>query len=287
VRVGVVGLIPSEPARIDSAAVARVAELGFSGVSVMLGDPGAASPDQLEAVREVLSAAGISVAQANGAYPSLVDPNPLVRRAGIDGLMAHMHSAKLLGAATLYVRPGGLNPGGPWWPHPDHHRPEPFERLIDSLQQVAAAAETAGVVLALEGHALSVLDTPERAGELLRRVASPALGFNMDPVNFIGSVWDAWRPQRVYDRLLREAGSRVVAAHWKDYRVEDRLVLHVTEVAPGAGLVDHARWLRQLHAVQPDTWVLIEHLPPEAIPAAKQVLDAALAAAGLEWQAGP
>ena len=286
-RVGVVGLIPREPGCIDAAATARVVELGFSGVSVMLGDPGAALADQLEAVREVLSAAGINVAQANGAYPSLVDPDPRVRRAGIDGLVAHMQSAKLLGAATLYVRPGGLNAGGPWWPHPDHHRREPFERLIDSLQQVAAAAETAGVTLALEGHALSVLDTPERAGELLRRVGSLALGFNLDPVNFIGSVWDAWRPQRVYDRLLHEAGPRVVVAHWKDYRVENRLVLHVTEVVPGTGLVDHARWLRELHAVQPDAWVLIEHLPPDQIPAAKQALDAALAAAGLEWQGGP
>ncbi len=286
-RVGVVGLIPSEPARIDSATVAPVVELGFSGVSVMLGAPGDASPEQLEAAREVLAAAGISVAQANGTYPSLVDPDPLVRRAGIDGLVAHMQSAKQLRARTLYVRPGGLNAGGPWWPHPEHHGREAFERLIGSLRQVAAAAATVGVTLALEGHALSVLDTPERVGALLRRVGSPALGFNLDPVNFVGSVWDAWRPQRVYDRLLREAGSRVVVAHWKDFRLEDRLVLHVAEAVPGTGLVDHARWLRELHAVQPDAWVLIEHLPPDQIPAAKRALDAALAAAGLEWQAGP
>ena len=283
-RPGVVGLIPDEPARIDAAAALRVRELGFRGVSVLLGDPGAASAAELRRARQVLTDGGVAVAQANGRYASLVDPSPEVRRAGIRGLVAHVRSARALCAETLYVRPGGLNPQGPWWPHPEHHRRETFERAVQSLRQVAPVAEAEGVTLAVEGHALSVLDTPERLAELVRAVGSPTLCVNLDPVNFIGSVWDAWRPQRVYERLLVALGGRIAAAHWKDYTVENRLVLHITEVVPGEGVVDHARWLSQLHAVQPRAWVLIEHLPPEQIPAAKHALDEALARAGLQWE---
>ena len=55
---------------------------------------------------------------------------------------------------------------------------------MDSLKQVCAAAEEYGVLLAVEGHVLSILDTPGRVVELIDAVGSDALRFNMDPVNF-------------------------------------------------------------------------------------------------------
>ena len=37
-------------------------------------------------------------------------------------------------------------------------------------------------------------------------------------------------------------------------------MLHIDEVTPGRGVVDHARWLQRLDDAQPDAWVLLEHL---------------------------
>ncbi len=283
-RSGVVGLIPAELEGITPAAARRVRELGFSGVTVQLGAPGAHAPPEFGRARGVLADAGVAVAQANGTFASLVDPDAAVRRAGIDGLLRHhMPAAEALQAKTLYVRPGGLNPAGPWYPHPDHHSKAAFERAAASLAEVTAAAEARGLTLAVEGHVLSVFDRPERIGDLLRRIPSQALTFNLDPVNFIGSIWDAWRPGGVYRRLLAAARGRIVTAHWKDYVVDDALVLHVTEVPPGQGVVDHAAWLAELASSSPDAWVMLEHLRPAQIPAAKRALDAAMAAAGLRW----
>ncbi|MBM4435645.1 MAG: sugar phosphate isomerase/epimerase [Actinobacteria bacterium] len=282
-RVGVVGLIPSDLTQVDAGAIAHVRSLGFQGVSVVVGQPGTVGPAVLRRVSQTVVDGGLTVAQINGQYPSLVSADPALRRAGIAGLVAHMASARFLHAETLYVRPGGLNPGGPWWPHPAHHGQEAFDRLVESLRAVARAAEGEGVTLALEAHAVSVLDTPERYGAAVRAVGSPALRVNLDPVNLIGSIWDAWRPQPVFDRLLGQTAPHIVSAHWKDYTVEDRHVVHIAEVPLGQGVIDHARWLGQLHAVQPATWVLIEHLPPERIPAAKAALDLALRQAGLRW----
>ena len=282
-RSGVVGLLPSNPPAITAADAQRARELGFTGSSVQLGDPDTYSIEEFRRVSDLLSAEGLSVAQANGRYPSLISLDPAIRQAGIDGMKRHMQAAHALRAETLYIRPGGLNPVGPWYPHPDHHQDQAFDRAVESIAAIAEAAEVEGISLAVEGHVLSVLDRPERIADLLRRIPTQALGFNLDPVNFIGSIWDAWDPTPVYARLLAASRGRIRAAHWKDYTLEDRLVLHIEEVPLGQGVIDHAAWLTALNEIAPHAWVLIEHLPPELIPEAKRVLDAAMAEAGLNW----
>lgn len=285
--IGVAGALPDRPADISPADVRRLAELGFQGTNVKLGSPGEASEADLRHARGVIADAGLVIAQANGAYGSLVGHHEADRRRGIDGLIAHMHATKVLGARTCYVRPGGLNPNGPWFGHPDHHLDTTFDRALDSLRVATKAAEDLGVVLAFEGHVLSTIDSPERVAAILDAVDSPALTFNLDPVNFIGSIWDAWRPNAIYDDLLDGAGGRIAAAHWKDYVVREELVLHVDEVTPGLGIVDHARWLQRLNAAEPHAWVLLEHLTLDQLAPAKQAVDAAMSRAGLSWDAAP
>ena len=285
--IGVAGALPARPADISPADLDHLAALGFQGVSVPLGAPGEASDEDLHHARNIIADAGLVIAQANGAYGSLVGHSGADRRRGIDGLIAHMHATQALGARTCYVRPGGLNPHGPWFPHPEHHLDDTFDRALDSLRTATRAAEELGVVLAFEGHVLSTIDRPERVRAILDAIDSPALSFNLDPVNFIGSIWQAWRPDDVFDRLLDGARGRIMAAHWKDFTVREELVLHIDEVTPGQGVVDHALWLRRLHAAQPQAWVLLEHLALDQLAPAKLAVDSAMARAGLAWDAAP
>ncbi len=285
--IGVAGALPVRPADISPADVRRLADLGFQGTSVTLGDPGEATQNELSRARAIVSDTGLVIAQANGRYASLVGHSDADRRRGIDGLIDHMHATQTLGARTCYVRPGGLNPNGPWFAHPDHHLETTFDRALDSLRLAARAAEDLGVVLAFEGHVLSVIDRPERVAAILDAVDSPALTFNLDPVNFIGSIWDAWRPNAVFDRLLDGARGRITTAHWKDFTVQEELVLHIEEVTPGRGIVDHARWLKRLNAAHPEAWVLLEHLTLDQLAPAKDAVDRAMAGAGLAWDAAP
>ena len=78
-----------------------------------------------------------------------------------------------------------------------------------------------------------------------------------------------------------------MAAHWKDFTVREELVLHIDEVTPGQGVVDHARWLRRLHAAQPQAWVLLEHLTLDQLEPAKLAVDSAMVRAGLSWDSAP
>ena len=283
-RCGVVGLLPADLREVNADHARRLRDLGFTGVSCVLRDPFAYTQAELERVRLTLAEAGVRVAQANARYPDLIHPDAAQRAAGVRALRQACVAAGWLEAATVYVRPGSRNPAGSWTPHPENTAPRTLAVLVAGLKEVAAAAADLGVTLALEGHVVSSLETPERLREVLEAVGSPALGHNVDPVNMIGSLRDAYDTTSFLGRLFGVLGPFIVAAHAKDLRVEDRLVLHLAECPLGEGVLDQETFLQLFAAHCPDGYVLIEHLRDEQIPAAKQALDAAAARAGLAWQ---
>jgi sugar phosphate isomerase/epimerase len=188
--------------------------------------------------------------------------------------------AAALGAETVYVRPGSLNTAGSWTPHPLNTAPPTLDRLAAALREVSRTAEDVGVLLALEGHVVSPLETPERVREVIDRVGSPALRFNADPVNFIGTLADAFNPVPFLDRFFDTLGSVTAAAHAKDITVGNRLVLHLDETVPGRGLLDLKHFLRRFEAACPNGYVLIEHLRAEDVPEARAAILRAADRAG-------
>lgn len=283
-RSGVVGLLPADLREVTPNQARRIRELGFTGVSCVLRDPFAYTQADLAGVRSMLADAGVAVAQANARYPDLVHPDAEQRAAGLRALRQACVAAGWLQAATVYVRPGSLNPAGSWTPHPENTHPRTLARLISSLKVAAAAAADLGVTLALEGHVVSPLETPERLRDVFEAVGSPALRHNVDPVNMIGALADAYTTTAFLGRLFAVLGPSIVAAHAKDLRVENRLVLHLEECVIGEGLLDQATFLDLFEATCPDGYVMIEHLPDDKVPQAKQALDAAATRAGLTWR---
>jgi L-ribulose-5-phosphate 3-epimerase len=280
-KLGVVGLLPPWE-QIDIGSARQVRSAGYCGVSIFFQRPLEADPTAIRRLKSVLDSAGLEVAQANGWYEVLVNPDDNLRAQGIHGLQALTHIGRLLDAKTVYVRPGSLNPQGAWYPHPENYAPLTFERLVNSLRLAAATAQAEEMVLALEGHVLSLLDTPQRMREVIDAVDSPALKFNTDPVNFVGTVKDAYDPSRVLNDLVTLLGKYTVAAHLKDMAVQDKLVLHIDEVVIGEGTMDYDLLLRQMEQINPDMYGIIEHLPDEKIPQARSGLMRAAGKAGIQ-----
>ncbi|QDY79869.1 sugar phosphate isomerase/epimerase family protein [Streptomyces qinzhouensis] len=149
-------------------ALALLADLGYDGVGLTLDhmhlDP--LGPELAARTKEtavLLGRHGLSVAvETGGRYvldprrkhgPSLVDPEPEGRAARTDLLVTAVRIAADLGATAVHCfsgnTPPGTDPATAW------------RRLADSLTPVLAAAEAAGVPLAVEpepGHLLATLD---------------------------------------------------------------------------------------------------------------------------------
>jgi len=283
-RLGVAGMFPLDLSTVDEGVARRIRETGFTGVSVVIQDPLGCTESEMVRVREVLAGAGVRVAHANPLYESLVNPDDGRRRQGVRALRYTCRLTRWLGSAITHVRPGSLNPRGHWLPYRGNTSAETIDRLVGSLREVAPAAEQEGVYLALEGGIPSPLDSPQRMREVIEAVGSPAVRTNMDVVNFVGTLEDAYDSTPFIHRAFDILSPYVVCGHIKDVRVEEEFILHINECAPGEGIFDMETYLQRFEAACPDGYVLIEHLPDDRVPHALSVVRAAADRAGIAWK---
>jgi sugar phosphate isomerase/epimerase len=283
-RAGVVGLLPHRPGDVSEAHVEALRALGFTGASVSLGVPGEVPEAALVHAREVLAGGGIRVAQANATYPPLVHPDAAERARAVELVSRACRQARALDAVYLLVRSGSVNLGGNYYPHRENHTPATYDRLVEGLRRVSAAAEAEGVILGLECHVITTLESPEKVRQIIDAVGSPALRYNADPVNFVASFADAYDTPGVLQRVFDHLGRYIVSAHVKDVCLGNRLVVHIDECAPGEGIFDLSTFMTHYERHHPDGYALIEHLPDAKIPAAKAALDGVLDRAGIRWR---
>lgn len=282
-HLGVAGeLIPSDPDAVDDRVAARIAELGFTGVTVHFGAAGGLEPEALDAdrcrrVRETLGTHGIRIVQSWAFGANLVQPGEAERARQVERVGRAMRVAADLGADAVIGNAGSVNPSGRYAPHPENHSAETRARLVRSLREAASLGEEHGVPLALEPHVLTALDTPERVREILDEVASPFVRVNLDPVNFVGDLQSLYGSTALVERMFAELGDLAVSGHAKDVYVEDGFVLHLSETIPGDGELDLATYLRRFEERLPEAFMFVEHLPANLVPRAKARLDELLA----------
>ena len=148
-------------------------------------------------------------------------------------------TARDLGAAMIISGCGSRHVTQFYGPHPDNHRPETRDRLIRGLRRVVPFAEATGVVLALECHVTTALDTPEHIREILDAVDSRWVRANFDPVNLLGSFGAVWHNGQAMRHMWDVLGACYTpSAHIKDVVAGPDLVVHISEAAPGHGMLD-------------------------------------------------
>ena len=160
---------------------ARFAELagyGYDGAEIPVGS--GLRADYAE-IRRALDDAGLGCTTILnlGADKNPVDPDPDVRRRGVDEIRFGVDAAATLGSGVLsgpfqtaYAVFTGAGP-----------TEEELERSADAMREAAAYADDAGVVLAVEflnRHEGYLLNTLQQSAELTRRVDHPAFGVLYD-----------------------------------------------------------------------------------------------------------
>ena len=120
------------------------------------------------------------------------------------------------------------------------------------------------MVMALECHLLTTLDTPGHVREIFDQVDSPWLRVNYDPVNFIGSLDAVYDSGAVARNAIDTIGPHLApSAHLKDIVVEDDLVLKIAEAPAGAGIVDLEAIIDCCADLPDGSSLIVEHFGPE------------------------
>jgi sugar phosphate isomerase/epimerase len=284
-RPGVVGYVPRDPGQITTELARAIRAHGYLGTTVHIRAPLEAEEAALRRAGQTLRDGGVEVVQCNAQYEMLVDADASRRRLGVRQLQAAARCARLLGAHNTYIRPGSLSPHGPWRPFPGNNHLTTIETLVGALREVVKAGEQEGVPYAIEGAAVSPLDTPERVRDVLEAVDSPALGFNADPVNFVRSLDELYDNAALTNRLFDLCGRWVICAHVKDIGYVSQLTVRMEEVPLGEGMFDQVTFARRFDQARRDGYFMLEHLRDEQYPQARANLDRMLADAGIDWSA--
>jgi sugar phosphate isomerase/epimerase len=281
-RFGVLGVIWSDWTDVTYQSVAFARELGFSGMGAHLTVPGSSISDRVAAnVRECIDGNGLDFFQLWGPYPTIISADEEVRRAGVEGARDIVRLAARIGVPEAGVRPTSHNPRGDWWPHPENHSQASEDRLVRSISEILETAVVEGVGIVLEVHSTSTLDTVERVRRVIERTDPEHVRVNIDTVNFVRDLPTAFDPTPMIDEFFDVLGSQCSTVQVKDFYLEDRFVVHISETIPGTGMMDLDTVLRRTAALGNDMYAVIEHLPVGQIGLAKQNLTERAQALGL------
>jgi sugar phosphate isomerase/epimerase len=281
---GAAGFHSGDWLTINSQVVREAAEIGLSVLNLRVSDPEAARDVDVTRVKKIFADNGLVIGQTNGNYGGgLVSDDEAERARAIKFAKRMCNLTRRLGSPNTYLRPGSMNRRGAWFPHPENRSAKVFDRLVDSARQICRVADNEGVRVAVEGGVVCPLYSPRRVRDFIDAVGSKALGFNQDPVNFVGTIEDAYDTTRLITESFDLLGDVTLGAHTKDFRLVDALLPHLVEEEIGKGMLDHVTYLRRMQKACPSGHVLIEHIPKEKFASAFAAVGDISGKAGVTW----
>ena len=262
-KLGIVGMLPGDFRTFQCEQMQAIRDMGFTGFGFHFNgeDVFTVTQEDCAAYRRFIAGENLDLAQFTITYDDcLFYGEPAQIEQVSAKIQRGTEIAAQLEAQCFLLRPGGLNPAGPWMPHRNNHLPEHVGSLVETLRPLAAKAEQEGVVLAMETHAVSIMDPPEKCREIVEAVGSDNLRLILDVVNHFQCLQQVYHSSDLVNHIFDETGTISPVAHIKDLKVSNGLVLHIDQEVPGEGELDLALVLKRFNDLFPHGYGLIEHL---------------------------
>lgn len=237
-------------------AIAAIARAGYAGVEIMADVPHALPRDMPPArrrtVKRQLADLGLSVSNINAFtlfaegdtyHPTWIESDPALVRKRIDHTLAVIDMAAELGAPTV-----SLQPGGPM--ADDNRRGEYLGQFRAGLERVLPAAQSAGVVLAVEPEPGLLIESAAEYLDFVADFTHPALACNCD----IGHLFCVGEDPPA---AIAALGRHVAHVHLEDIAAS-RVHQHIQL---GTGAIDIPAVFAALKAIGYDRFVTVELYP--------------------------
>lgn len=238
--------------------------------------------ERIRAIREAFHRHDVVLAEV-GVWNNMLHPDPDRRAASVEANIHALALADEVGALCCVNIAGSFHPTGWDAPHPRNLSEEAFELTVQNVRWIIDAAMPKRALYTLETMPWMIPDSADSYLRLIDAVDRPMFGVHLDPVNLINC------PSRYYGNaaFLRECfaklGRWIVSCHGKDILLREQLTVHLDEVRPGRGALDYRVLLQELARLPGDVPLILEHLPPEEYPSARDYVVGVAAQAGLSF----
>lgn len=240
-----IGIFAKTFAGSDPLTVMQAArDAGYASVQYNMACSGQPSmPDVLpegttDAIARAARETGLTIAALSGTW-NMIHPDPAIRAAGQRRLAVLAEAAPQIGTGLITLCTGTRDPQDQWRAHPDNATPEAWRDLLTEMEAAARLAEDRGLLLGIEPEAANVVDSAERARDLIATLQSDAIRIVLDPANLFEAEPD---PNEIIARAVDLLADRIVMAHAKDRAADGRVV------SAGQGCVDFPAFVARLRA---------------------------------------
>lgn len=239
--------------------IAGARRRGYSAVPWPLGgqEREAVVQDYVKAAAD----ADIVIAEV-GVWNNPLSPDEAARRAAITRCQERLALADAVGARCCVNVAGSR---GEQWdgPHPLNLTEETFELIVETVRGIIDAVKPTRTCYTLEPMPWMYPDSADSYLRLIAAIDRPRFAAHLDPVNVVNSPERYYRNGALIREWFAKLGPYIKSCHIKDIRLSGKLTVHLDEVRLGLGALDHHTYLRELDKLDPDTPLLLEHLPAE------------------------
>ncbi|UCG86895.1 MAG: TIM barrel protein [Gemmatimonadota bacterium] len=238
--------------------------------------------ERIRAIREAFHRHDVVLAEV-GVWNNMLHPDPDHRTANVEANIHALALADEVGALCCVNIAGSFHPARWDAPHPRNLSEEAFELTVQNVRRIVDSVMPKRARYTLETMPWMIPDSADSYLRLIEAVDRPMFGVHLDPVNLINC------PSRYYDNagFLRECfaklGPWIVSCHGKDILLREQLTVHLDEVRPGLGALNYNVFLHELSRLRGDVPLILEHLPPEEYPAARDYVVGVATQAGLSF----
>ena len=219
------------------------------------------SDEEVRAYADAAKAANIVIAEV-GAWSNPISPDEPTRRAAVGYCESRLALADRIGARCCVNIAGAR---GEQWdgPHPDNLTEETFDLIVEVTRGIIDAVKPTRTFFTLETMPWVFPDSPESYARLIRAMDRKQFAVHLDPVNLVSSPQRFFRNADLIRECFAKLGPHIKSCHAKDIALSTKLTVHLDEIRPGLGGLDYRVFLTELNKLDPDTPLMIEHLPNE------------------------
>ncbi len=193
-----------------------------------------------------------------GAWSNLISPDPKIKEAAIEYNIRRLALAERTGARCCVDVSGSK---GSYWcgADPGNYAPGTYEETIEAIQRIIDAVRPRRTYYTMELMQWAYPDSVDSYVQMIRDVDRERFAVHLDPVNILNM------PEKVYKNgeIIRDAfarlGPKIRSCHAKDVFMDEKFLVHISEIRIGLGSLDYGAYLTELLRY-PDVPLLLEHL---------------------------
>jgi sugar phosphate isomerase/epimerase len=240
--------------------------MACSGLPAM---PDAIADRDVDAIASAGQQTGIKVAAVSGTY-NMIHPDPAAREVGLKRLAVLAAQASRMGTGVITLCTGTRDPDDQWRHHPGNQSAEAWRDLLQEMTKAVAIAEASNVSLGIEPELANVVNSAERAKQLLDDLPSRRLRIVLDPANLFEQASLSAQKQ-IVAKAIDILADHIAIAHAKDRNAKGEFV------AAGKGVLDYGHFIKSLRGVGFEGPLITHGLDADEAPSVAKFLKEQLA----------